>query len=122
MYPQAPEARAARELLGAINTGLFFSRDDLFGKTEYVVERGDSLARIARRLKSSPEMIMRANDLDSTVIRVGERLLVPDGDFTSPSTCRRSASSFITATAFSNNTRSNPSSCRPRASRGSRRK
>lgn len=82
MYPQAPEARPARELLGAINTGLFFSRDDLFGKTEYVVARGDSLARIAQRLKSSPEMIMRANNLDSTVIHVGDRLLVPDGDFT----------------------------------------
>ncbi len=82
LHPQAPDARAARELLGAINTELFFSRDELYGKTEYVVQRGDSLGRIARKLKSSPEMIMRANDLDSTLIRVGERLVVPDGDFT----------------------------------------
>ena len=82
IYPQAAETRAARELLGAINTELFFSDANLYGKTEYVVQRGDSLARIASRLNSSPEMIMRANALDSTVIHPGDRLLVPDGDFT----------------------------------------
>ena len=82
IYPQAPAARAAREMLGAINTELFFSRDDPFGKKEYVVARGDSLARIARQLNSSPEMIMRANAFDSTLIHPGDRLLVPDGDFT----------------------------------------
>ncbi|MEP6670901.1 MAG: LysM peptidoglycan-binding domain-containing protein [Chthoniobacter sp.] len=82
IYPQAPATHDARELLGEINTELFFSRDDLYGKTEYTVGRGDSLARIARQLNSSPEMIMRANALDSTVIHPGERLLVPDGDFT----------------------------------------
>lgn len=81
-YPQAPEARAARELLGAINTRLFFANDSLYGKTEYIVERGDSLARIARQLNSTPEMIMRANALDSTLIHPGDRLVVPDGDFT----------------------------------------
>ena len=82
IYPQAAETRAARELLGAINTELFFSDANLYGKTEYVVQRGDSLARIASRLNSSPDMIMRANALDSTVIHPGDRLLVPDGDFT----------------------------------------
>ncbi|MEQ1860562.1 MAG: LysM peptidoglycan-binding domain-containing protein [Chthoniobacteraceae bacterium] len=82
IYPQAPETRTARELLGEINTRLFFSDANLYGKTEYVVERGDSLARIARKLNSTPEMIMRANSLDSTLIHPGDRLLVPDGDFT----------------------------------------
>jgi LysM repeat protein len=82
LYPQAEDAQAARELLGSINTELFFSQKSLYAKTEYTVARGDSLARIAQKLHSSPEMIMRANNLDSTVIRPGDRLLVPDGEFT----------------------------------------
>ncbi len=82
IYPQAPEGRAARELLGEINTEQFFSDKNLYGKTAYVVQRGDSLARIAAQLKSSPEMIIRANALDSTTIHPGDRLVVPDGDFT----------------------------------------
>ena len=81
-YPQAPDAQSARELLGEINTAMFFSDERLYGKTEYIVQRGDSLGRIAQKLNSSPEMIMRANSMDSTLIRPGERLLVPDGDFT----------------------------------------
>lgn len=82
IYPQAEEAQAARDLLGTINTELFFSNKSLYGKTEYTVEHGDSLARIARKLNSTPEMIMRANDLGSTLIHPGDRLVVPDGEFT----------------------------------------
>ena len=82
IYPHAPQMDAARELLGEIDTQLFFSNESLYGKTEYIVQHGDSLARIAQKLKSTPGMIMRANNLDSTMIRPGERLLVPDTEFT----------------------------------------
>ncbi len=82
IYPQAEEAQTARDLLGTINTELFFSNKSLYGKTEYTVEHGDSLARIAHKLNSTPEMIMRANDLGSTLIHPGDRLVVPDGEFT----------------------------------------
>nr|MDQ6913275.1 LysM peptidoglycan-binding domain-containing protein [Verrucomicrobiota bacterium] len=82
LYPQAEEARAARELLGSVNTELFSSNKSIYGKVEYVVERGDSLARIAHKLNSTPAMIMRSNNLDSTLIHPGDRLLVPDGEFT----------------------------------------
>lgn len=82
LYPQAAPARAARELLGSINTELFFSDKSLYGKTEYIVERGDSLARIARKLKSTPDLIMRVNSLESTLIHPGDRLLIPDDEFT----------------------------------------
>lgn len=77
-----PEAKAARELLGEINTEMFFSKDSLFGKTEYVVNRGDTLWRIARKLDSSPDRIIQTNNMDSTLIQPGERLLVPNDDFT----------------------------------------
>ncbi len=82
VYRNAPAAHDGRELLGEINTEMFFSRDSLFGKTEYVVRRGDTLWRIARQLDSSPEAITRTNNLTSDRLRIGDRLLVPEGDFT----------------------------------------
>ena len=82
LHGRRPEAKAARELLGEINTEMFFSTDVPFGKTEYVVKRGDSLWRIARKLGSSPSVIVRTNNMESDLIRPGERLFVPDGDFT----------------------------------------
>ena len=77
-----PEAQAARELLGDINTEMFFSTEVQFGKTEYVVQRGDSLWRIARKLDSTPSVIMRTNNMDSDRIQPGDRILVPDLEFT----------------------------------------
>ena len=82
LYPNAQQAQAARDLLGEINTQMFFSTDNLFGKTEYVVKRGDSLWRIARKLDSTPAIIKRANELQSDLIHPGEQLLIPDDDFT----------------------------------------
>ncbi len=82
IWRNAPEAQTARELLGDINTTLFFDNDRLFAKTEYTVKRGDSLWRIARQLESTPDRIMRANQLSSDRIHPGDRLVVPDGDFT----------------------------------------
>jgi LysM repeat protein len=77
-----PEAKAARELLGEINTEMFFSTKVPFGKTEYVVKRGDTLWRIARKLDSTPEVIMRTNQMNSDLLRPGDRLLVPNAEFT----------------------------------------
>jgi LysM repeat protein len=80
--PKSPVTRELRDLLGDINTQIFFSKEPSPHKTEYTVKRGDALASIARRLESSSEAIIRVNDLDSTLIRPGEKLLVPRLDFT----------------------------------------
>jgi LysM repeat protein len=82
LHGRRPEAKAARELLGEINTAMFFSTDVPFGKTEYVVKRGDSLWRIARKLDSTPAVIMRTNRMESDRIKPGDRLLVPNAEFT----------------------------------------
>jgi membrane-bound lytic murein transglycosylase D len=42
----------------------------------HVVERGDTLGAIARRYNVTIEQLVYWNDLDSTTIRIGERLLV----------------------------------------------
>ncbi len=80
--PKSPVTRDLRDLLGDINTQIFFSKELSPRKTEYTVRRGDALASIARKLESSTEAIIRVNDLDSTLIRPGEKLLVPQLDFT----------------------------------------
>ncbi len=82
IYPNAPQSQAARDLLGDINTEMFFATDNLFGKSEYVVKRGDSLWRIARKLDSTPAAIRRANRLQSDLLHPGEQLVIPDSDFT----------------------------------------
>src|SRR5262249_21304701 len=80
--PKSPVTRDLRDLLGELNTQIFFSKEPSPRKTEYTVKRGDALASIARKLKSSTEAIIHVNDLDSTVIRTGEKLFVPQLDFT----------------------------------------
>ena len=80
--PRSPVTRELRDLLGELNTRLFFSENTSPRKMEYIVERGDALASIARKLKSSTDVIMRVNQLDSNLIRPGEKLLIPQLDFT----------------------------------------
>lgn len=80
--PKSPVTRELRDLLGDVNTQIFFSKGPSPRKTEYTVKSGDALASIARKLQSSTEAIIRVNDLHSTLIRTGEKLLVPALDFT----------------------------------------
>jgi len=80
--PKSPVTRELRDLLGDVNTQIFFSKQPSPRKIEYTVKSGDALSSIARKLQSSAEAIVRVNDLQSTLIRPGEKLLVPQLDFT----------------------------------------
>jgi LysM domain len=57
--PKSPVTRELRDLLGDVNTQIFFSKEPSPRKTEYTVKRGDALSSIARKLQSSAEAIMR---------------------------------------------------------------
>jgi LysM repeat protein len=81
IWPQSPVTRELRDLLGNLNTQIFLSKEPSPRKTEYIVKQGDALSSIAKKLDSSAEAIIRVNSLDSTLIRPGERLLVPRLDF-----------------------------------------
>lgn len=80
--PVSPVTRELRDLLGEVNTEIFFSREPSPRKTEYTVKHGDALSSIARKLRSTADAIIRVNELDSTLIQIGEKLLVPRLDFT----------------------------------------
>ncbi|HEU0207909.1 MAG TPA: LysM peptidoglycan-binding domain-containing protein [Candidatus Udaeobacter sp.] len=80
-YPSGKHLNEARDLLGEVNTEILLSRYPSPEKTEYIVKPGDVLAKIARKLKTTPEMIMRMNNLSGTMLRIGERLLISNPDF-----------------------------------------
>jgi LysM repeat protein len=80
-YPAGKHLDEARDLLGEVNTEILLSRYPSPEKTEYIVKPGDVLAKIARKLKTTPELIMRMNNMSGTMLRIGERLLISPPDF-----------------------------------------
>lgn len=80
--PRSPVTRDLRDLLGEINTQLFFEKELSPRKSEYTVKRGDAVSSIARKLRSSTDAILRVNALESTRLRPGDKLVVPKLDFT----------------------------------------
>src|SRR6266446_3915894 len=80
-YPTSPHAEEAKDLLGEVNVGILLSRTPSSEKEEYTVKPGDVLQKVARKVKSTPELIMRMNNLSGTMLHIGERLLVSHPDF-----------------------------------------
>ena len=76
-FPEAPKAPEVRAALGRINVVLVLSPVPLPEKTAYTVQKGDSLSKIATKLKSSAELIYRANNLETINLKIGQELLVP---------------------------------------------
>src|SRR6202162_5290336 len=80
-YPSGKHLDEARDLLGEVNIYILLSRHPSPEKTEYIVKPGDVLAVISRRLKTTPELIMRMNNLSGTMLHIGEHLLISHPEF-----------------------------------------
>ncbi|HZJ39050.1 MAG TPA: LysM peptidoglycan-binding domain-containing protein [Chthoniobacterales bacterium] len=80
-YPSGLHVEEAKDLLGDVNTEILLSPFRSPEKEEYVVKSGDVLAKIAAKTRTTPELIMRTNNLANTMLRVGERLLISHPDF-----------------------------------------
>src|ERR1700722_15039004 len=80
-FPDSTRINDARKLLGDLNISDFFSSAPGPNKTEYVVVRGDSIAKIALKTKDPAELIFKANGLNSLTIQPGKRLIIPKGQF-----------------------------------------
>jgi len=80
-YPTSPHADEAKDLLGEVNIDILLSRTPSPEKEEYTVKPGDVLAKVARKVKSTPELIMRMNNMSGTMLHIGERLLISHPDF-----------------------------------------
>jgi LysM repeat protein len=80
-YPTGKHLEEAKDLLGETNVAILLSRHPSPEKAEYIVKPGDVLAKIARKLKTTPEMIMRMNNLSGTMLHIGDHLLISHPDF-----------------------------------------
>ena len=80
-YPSGSHVEEAKDLLGDINVEIMLSRTPSPEKTEYIVKKGDVLQVVANRVKSTPELIMRMNNMNGTMLRIGERLLISHPEF-----------------------------------------
>jgi LysM repeat protein len=80
-YPTGQHVEEAKDLLGEVNIDILLSSYPSPEKQEYIVKPGDVLAKIANKLKSTPELIMRTNNLEGTMLRIGTHLLIPHPEF-----------------------------------------
>ncbi len=80
-YPDSSKAEEARYRLGAIQLSLLFAPRMVPGKEVYVVKSGDVLLKVCHRLKVTPELILAMNRLESTALRVGQKLYWVRDDF-----------------------------------------
>ncbi|MDQ6624249.1 MAG: LysM peptidoglycan-binding domain-containing protein [Verrucomicrobiota bacterium] len=80
-YPTGSHSEEAKDALGDINMDILLSKYPSPEKQEYTVRRGDVLARVAAKTKSTPELIMRTNNLHATMLHIGERLLISHPEF-----------------------------------------
>ena len=80
-YPSSPSSEAARDLLGELNISIFLSRTPSPEKEEYIVKPGDVINKVAHKMKTTPELIMRMNNMSGTMLHIGERLLISHPDF-----------------------------------------
>ena len=80
-YPQSTKVDGARQALGELNALLFLSPERWPEKKEHWVKKGDVLNKVAMSLRCSPELLVRANRLPGVTLRIGQRLVVPRGEF-----------------------------------------
>jgi LysM repeat protein len=75
-YPASVKRDAAYDMLGEINSAEFFAARPGEANT-YIVQRGDSVSRVASRTKVSVELIIYLNKIDARFLQPNQRLLVP---------------------------------------------
>jgi LysM repeat protein len=79
-HPSSPLLGDAKRSLGTLNMSLLFQPGTPSAGTNYTVVKGDSLARIASRFHSNPELLQKANSLPGTALSIGQVLIVPSLD------------------------------------------
>jgi LysM repeat protein len=81
-YPESTKIEEAKNLLGDINTQIFLSPIPAPEKQIYIVQKGDVLNKVSSKMKTTGELIMRANDLKGTMLRIGQKIAVAPDEFT----------------------------------------
>ena len=80
-YPESSHRDEAETMLGELNVIDLLSNSPGPDKIEYTVQRGDVIDRVAHKTKCNPELLFQANGLERTMLRIGQKLRVPQVDF-----------------------------------------
>lgn len=80
-FPGSPRAAEARAALGPANMAALFA-PGAEGQTVHVVAKGDSLYKIAKKNGVTIDLVARANNLDGTMLQIGQQLIVPKVEIT----------------------------------------
>ncbi len=80
-YPESTKIDDAKYRAGQINSYIFLSSYPAPEKLTYVVQKNDVITRVAAKMRTTPEMILKANDLHGIMLRIGQKLMVSPGDF-----------------------------------------
>lgn len=79
-FPDSSHRNEAENIIGSMNVEDVLNGLPGPGKIEYIVKSGDTMDRVARHLKSNPELIFRANNMESINLRIGQKLQIPQLD------------------------------------------
>jgi len=79
--PRSSKVDEAKDRLGKINTDIFLTPRPAPEKQVYVVRPNDVLNKVARITKTTPELLMRANNLSGTMLRIGQQLYYTPSEF-----------------------------------------
>lgn len=80
-FPESGRIEEAKNRLGDINTDIFLSTFAAPEKEVYLVKSGDVLNRVAAKMKTTGELLMRANNLEGTMLRIGQKLMISPAEF-----------------------------------------
>jgi len=80
-FPESSGIEQAREALGEVNTRIFLSPVPAPEKQLYVVKSGDVLNRVAAHTKTTVELLIKANNLQGTMLRIGQKLYTSPANF-----------------------------------------
>lgn len=80
-YPNSQHTEEAKDMLGDVNMDVLLSKYPSPEKQDYIVKSGDVLARVAAKTKTTPELIMRTNNLHGTMLHIGDKLLISHPEF-----------------------------------------
>ena len=79
-YPESTKSGEAKDMLGEINTQIYLSPYPSPDKEVYIVKKGDVIDRVAKHMKTTGEMIVKANNLKGIMLQIGQKLTVPVAD------------------------------------------
>lgn len=75
-YPNSQEVVSWQRKADNLNIRLLFSPVITSGSTAYVIKPGDNLIKIAREFKTTPELIMKSNNIAGSKIMPGRKIKV----------------------------------------------